>query len=113
MPNIDGWRILLEDAKEAGPVKAVPVERVTPAHFRLLLYAHSDLGELLDEVDRWKNRVKEALRDCEAVARIHSQYPIGDSFDKGYDKARKDAGNEIQRRGEELWKLWENEDSKA
>ncbi|MGS0976171.1 Lar family restriction alleviation protein [Burkholderia glumae] len=42
----------------------------------------------VDEVD--------IIEQCAVCAAIHSQYPIENDFDRGYDKARKDAARSIR-----------------
>lgn len=48
------------------------------------------------KVDALMREKEELIGQCAVIAAIHSQYPITDEYDKGYDKARKDAAMAIR-----------------
>lgn len=47
-------------------------------------------------IEVWQASRQQALEEAVTRAVIHSQYPIDCDFDRGYDKARKDAAEGIR-----------------
>lgn len=44
----------------------------------------------------WEAAAKAERARCALRVALHSQYPITTDFDRGYDKARKDAADELR-----------------
>lgn len=74
-----------------GLAASLPLQQVLDAHYQNLADARA--YHELDLADQRKELTAKAKTACV----IHSQYPITTDFDRGYDKARKDAAQAVVR----------------
>lgn len=79
------------------------IELETAEHERDILRA--DKAKLAREAHTWWAAARDAAKAerarCALRVVLHSQYPITTDFDRGYDKARKDAAETLRTMGDE------------
>lgn len=79
------------------------IELETAEHERDIL--RTDNAKLAREAHTWWTAARDAAKAerarCALRVALHSQYPITTDFDRGYDKARKDAAETLRTMGDE------------